>query len=276
NLDIDKLTEDTNIEVSINNRYYSTNIKNIKELGFRQVYLHDITKRHEFEKQIKDYQNNLKDLHNKVDSANEEEKLRIGKELHDGVGHSLSLLKMEMQNFFMKNNHSLEEENANKLLTTIDKLSGEIREISHQLKPRILSEFGLVPALRSLIDRTNSQGKMIGYVSQEKEFKLKDKKLEQNIYRICQEALNNIIKHSECDEFHIDIKNYNNTLKLVISDDGKGFNVGDKMRNGKTSLGLLNMKERAEAVGGNLSIDSIENMGTTIYLSVNSREDLYD
>jgi signal transduction histidine kinase len=269
-IDLDEVHYDSPFEISINGKYYSTTVKNIEELGYKQIYLHDITKRQVYEQQIRDYQKNLKELHKKVNSSNEQEKERIGKELHDGVGHSLSLLKMEMQNFFITNKINLDDKKADKMLRAVDKLSNEVRELSHQLKPRILSEFGLVPALRSLVDRINSSGKLKGFVNQENELMLIDENIEKTIYRICQEALNNIIKHSDCREFSIDISNDSDSLKVVISDDGKGFNVNEKMRNGSTSLGLLNMKERADAIGAGFSIDSIQNMGTSIYLKVDT------
>jgi len=268
NIDIIDDDNDINHEIKITDKYYTFIMKEIEELGYRHIYLHDITSRVEYEKKIKDYQDNLKELRMRVDLANEKEKQLIGKELHDSVGNSLSLLKIEMQNYFYKNNINVNESEASKMLHSVDVLSDEVREISHQLRPRILSEFGLVQALMALVDKINLQGKMQGYVNQNNELEVKDKNLEQNIYRICQEALSNIIKHSECTEFNVDIFVLENSLKIMISDDGTGFNIEEQFNYGNSSLGLLNMKERAAAIGGSLTVDSIENMGTTIYLNV--------
>jgi len=268
NIDIIDDGNDINHEIKIADKYYTFIMKEIEELGYKHIYLHDITSRVEYEKKIKDYQDNLKELRMRVDLANEKEKQLIGKELHDSVGNSLSLLKIEMQNYFYKNDINVNESEANKMLHSVDVLSEEVREISHQLRPRILSEFGLVQALMALVDKINLQGKMQGYVNQNNELEVKDKNLEQNIYRICQEALSNIIKHSECTEFNVDIFVLENSLKIMISDDGKGFNIEEQFNYGNSSLGLLNMKERAAAIGGSFTVDSIENMGTTIYLNV--------
>jgi len=259
---------DLNSKIMLGNKYYTVIIKEIKELGYKHIYLHDITNHVEYEHKIKNYQDNLKELRIKVDSANEEEKQRIGKELHDSVGHSLSLLKMEMQNYFSNHDINIKENGASKILHSVDGLSDEVRQLSHQLRPRILAEFGLVQAIISLVDRINQQGRMKGYITQNGELEERDEKLEQNIYRICQEALNNIINHSDCAEFHIDIRIDEKNIKMTISDDGKGFQLEKQIRHGSSSLGFLNMRERAETINGTLSVDSIENMGTTIYLTV--------
>ena len=132
-----------------------------------------------------------------------------------------------------------------------------------------MAEFGLFQAVKSLVDKSNVQKNVTGYVNKNIDFIIADKKLEQNIYRICQEALNNIIKHSECAEFMIDFIYSDEKLAITISDDGVGFDIEQQFGSQKTSLGLLNMKERAESGGGTFSIDSIKDMGTTVYMSFN-------
>lgn len=254
--------------ITFNDRYYSVSIKKIEDLGYIHLYLHDITDRVLYEQKIENYQNNLKELRRKIDTVNEDEKQRIGKELHDSVGHSISLLKIEIQNL-MQNEEATNNNGLDDLLKNIDGLSSEIRELSHQLRPRILAEFGLFQAVKALIDKTNMQKKMVGYVSSNTEFTIFDKKLEQNIYRICQEALNNIIKHSGCSEYVIDFNYIDDQLSITISDDGIGFDIEEEFGSKNASLGLLNMKERAESSGGTFTIDSIQNMGTTIYMSFN-------
>ena len=273
NIEINSNGNGLNSEINLGNKNYTVIIKEIKELGYKHIYLHDITSRVEYEKKIKDYQNNLKELRIKIDSVNEEEKQRIGKELHDSVGHSLSLLKIGMQSCFLNHDISICDDGPSQILDSIDALSDEIRELSHQLKPRILNEFGLIPAVLSLVDRTNQKESMIGYVTESGGLIERDENLELNIYRICQEALNNIVKHSECHEFRIEFIVDDSELKVIILDDGKGFKLDEYMKEGTSSLGFLNMKERAESIGGTLSVDSIVNMGTTIYLNVKMRDE---
>lgn len=254
--------------IELIDKYYAVTIKRIEELKYVHVYLHDITDRVVYEQKIENYQNNLKELRSKIENVNEEEKQRIGKELHDSVGHSISLLKLEIQNLMDdktgENGGSLRD-----LLKNIDDLSCEVRELSHQLRPRILAEFGLFQAVKSLVDKSNIQKKIHGYVTKNEDFIILDKKIEQNIYRICQEALNNIIKHSDCSELIIDFKSMDGKLSITISDDGVGFDLEEEYGSKRASLGLLNMKERAESCGGSFTIDSIKEMGTTIFMSFN-------
>lgn len=245
-------------------RSYSINIKDVKDLSFFHIYLHDITSRIEYEEKIKNYKDNLRELRIKIDNVNEEEKRKIGKELHDSIGHSLSLLKIGIQNFLDLKKISADEEEVNEILDPIDDLSNEVRELSHELRPRILDEFGLVSAIKSLVDKINLQGINHGYVSQNKNIILNEKTLELNIYRICQEALHNILKHSNCEEFYIDFYIDKKFLSVTVADNGRGFDMEKHFNNEKSSLGILNMKERAESVAGSFKIDSMESMGTTI------------
>ncbi|MCB0745359.1 MAG: sensor histidine kinase, partial [Ignavibacteriae bacterium] len=240
--------------------------KDVDDLKFKHIYLHDITNRIEGEQKIKNYKDNLRELRTKLESVNEELKQKIGKELHDSVGHSLSLLKIQLQNVLETKELNTDEDEIKKVFISIDELSQEVRELSHELRPRILEEFGLIQAIASLIDRTNLQGNMKGYIVQNKEFRITEKKLEKNIYRICQEALNNIIKHSECSEFYLEFNLDNSILDIVISDNGKGFDLNEQFGNERSSLGLFNMKEGVEAVGGKFNIDSIKDIGTNISL----------
>jgi signal transduction histidine kinase len=248
-------------------KYYSVVVKDIPELGFKHIYLADITNRVNYERQIVKYQEHLKQLRIKIDSTNEEEKQRIGKDLHDGIGHSLSLLKIEVQNYIGAKSLNIEDKKAQEVLNSIDVLSNEVRDISHELRPRILNEFGLVQALKSHIEIRNLSKYNLGEVTQNIEFRISDKKLELNIYRICQEAIRNIAKHSRCKEYFLDFYLVDNNLEITISDDGVGFDVDKELHNKGGSLGLFNMKERADAVGGFFEMDSILSLGTTIFMN---------
>jgi two-component system sensor histidine kinase UhpB len=246
-------------------------------LGFKHIYLADITNRVNYERQVIKYQEQLKQLRIKIDSTNEEEKQRIGKDLHDGIGHSLSLLKIEVQNYIGAKSLSINEKEAQKVLNSIDVLTNEVRDISHELRPRILNEFGLVQALKSHVELRNLSKNNRGEVTQNIEFRISDKKLELNIYRICQEAIRNIAKHSRCKEYFIDFYLVDENLEITISDDGVGFDVENELYNKGGSLGLFNMKERADAVGGFFEMDSILSLGTTIFMNFKIIRDLdYD
>ena len=250
-------------------KYYAVIVKDVPDLNYKHIYLTDISNRIEYERQIINYQEHLKQLRIKIDNTNEEEKQRIGKDLHDGIGHSLSLLKIELQHYIGNKLLNLEEKAAQELMNSIDVLTSEVRDLSHELRPRILNEFGLVHALKSHIEIRNLKNDKCGEVTQNIEFRISDKKLELNIYRICQEAIKNIAKHSRCEEYSIDFHLVDNNLGITITDDGVGFDVEEEYHKKGGSLGLFNMKERADAIGGSFEISSLHTLGTRIFMNFN-------
>ncbi|MCB0747937.1 MAG: hypothetical protein KDC90_10795, partial [Ignavibacteriae bacterium] len=130
----------------IANNYYHIIIKDVPVSDYKHIYFRNITSRIEYEDQILNYQRHLKQLRVRLETSNEEEKQKLGRDLHDGIGHSLSLLKIEVQNYIKIKSLNIEEEEAMRLLNSIDVLTGEVRDLSHELRPRILEECGLVQA----------------------------------------------------------------------------------------------------------------------------------
>ncbi|MBK8946908.1 MAG: sensor histidine kinase [Ignavibacteriae bacterium] len=261
------------IEISYKDKYYSAVTKEIETFNFTHIYLRDITQRIKYEILIKQNQESLKQLKAKVETVNEEEKNRLGKELHDSVGQNLLMLKLSIEK--LQNEKKRDELETNKMLNLIADLSNEIRDISHQLRPRILNEFGLVAGLTSIIDSINNKNHIKGFISTNYKLGTLNKEYELNIYRICQESISNIIKHSNCSEFFIQLIQEDEQIKLVISDDGKGFNVDEYLSEGRSSLGLLNIKERAENYEGKMNIISAPGEGTTIFIKF-LRNEIYD
>ncbi len=253
---------DIHQEVSINQKYFTISIRESKHLNFTQIYLHDITHKVEQEIIIKNYQKKLKLLKAKLDDTNEKERERIGSELHDHIGNKISLLKMNLQNYVENPDDNEPEE----LYRKIDFLSKEVRGISHQMSPKMLKEFGLISALRALVEELTKNSNMTGNVTSINYEKIDDLKLKLVIYRIIQEALNNIIKHSKCSEFEIQLVIEDNFLKVIVSDNGIGCSVEKFKTTDIPTLGLLNMKERTESLNGIFQFDSVIGEGTTIYL----------
>lgn len=245
--------------VEINSKYFTISLKENNSLEFVQVYLHDITSRIEQEKLIEVYQENLRLLRIKLDNQNEKEREYIGRELHDNIGNEISLFKLCLQNYI----DSPEESKVNELYSKVDSLSDNVRGVSHQLSPKILNEFGLVSALTEIVEEMTKNSNMNGRILNINYEEIKDSDLTLGLYRICQEALTNIVKHSKCSEFEIQIAIEEGKLKLIISDNGVGIS-NKKTR--KPSLGLLNMEERTKSLFGIFEIDSVENEGTTVYL----------
>ena len=245
----------------IGENYFSINIKGISFLNIAQIYFHDITQRKAYEEQLKKYQENLRKLSRNIQMKAEEERNRIAAELHDSVGQELSLLKLKVQQF------NSEANNRQELLRSVDNITNEVRSILYQLKPKVLSELGIFAAVTSLIEKLNSEIPIVGFVSivgNEKRFQ---DDFEINLFRVIQEAINNIIKHSKASEYGIHLIFKHDSLRVIISDDGIGFELNTDS-NSLNGYGFINMKERIECLNGSIKIDSTLNQGTSILIDL--------
>lgn len=193
------------------------------------------------------------------------ERQRLSRELHDGLGQSILAIKMRLERM---SNASTEKakvimEEVQELFTNTIK---EVRSISNNLMPAVLNEFGLVDALLNLCrDVTKSTGVQVE-LNHEHYLNEANDKINTYLYRISQEALNNIIKHSQAQNAFIELKCDDVNVYLKITDDGQGFNyLEDRKMCGN---GISNMKERVNLLNGEIQIDSVKNSGTVIRIVI--------
>lgn len=204
--------------------------------------------------------------------AQEEERRRIACELHDETAQSLAALLFDL-NVIAKDKAQLSGESIQhleQLRDKIERLIEGIRRFSHELRPPVLDQVGLIPALELLCEelgrenRVNTTVKVLG-----SERRLLPE-VELALFRIAQEALRNVRRHSQATEAVVRVEFTPNKIKLSITDNGEGFELpkvlGDFASRGK--LGLLGMHERARLLGSNLSVKSQVGKGTTIALEV--------
>jgi signal transduction histidine kinase len=250
------------MEEKILGRFYMIHYRGIKYLGIAQIYFHDVTERKLYEEKLEQYQQRLKELSHNIQTKAEEERYRIAKELHDSIGQHLSLLKLKMQGADITSDRIKDQ--RKELTRDVDSIINEVREISYKLKPKVIDELGLAPAVASLIDSINTQSSLKGELSVLGSERRYEKSVEINLYRIIQEAINNVIKHSRATEFSIQLIYGEETIKMIISDNGIG--TGEEQI-GK-GLGFLSMRERAEAFGGTLKLDFAPGAGTTIITEI--------
>jgi signal transduction histidine kinase len=208
-------------------------------------------------------------LMQKVINTQEDERKRISRDIHDHLGQEMTALKLQLQAFreHLGNDAKLTErfdkvlENAENLDTTIDFIAWELR-------PAALEELGLEAAINNYARNWSSQFKANAEVSSNLP---SDKRLpleiEVNLYRIVQEALNNIAKHATANNVSVLLNNPEDKIVLVIEDDGVGFDLEEKV-NKAEGLGLIGMGERAALVNGEIEIESAIGNGTTIYVRV--------
>ncbi|MHA7943353.1 tetratricopeptide repeat-containing sensor histidine kinase [Formosa sp. 3Alg 14/1] len=187
----------------------------------------------------------------------EAERKRISSELHDSVGQSLLLIK---------NKIFLESDNKTDT-ALVDSAIDEIRTISQQLHPFQFEKLGLINSIKNTIENFQKHSNIFYSEDIEVESLEVSKDKEIFIYRILQECLNNVEKHSEAKACIIRIENLKDAILFEIKDNGVGFDVTEntKLLN---SLGMKTLKERAQLIGAQLSIDSIKGKGTTIQIKI--------
>ncbi len=212
----------------------------------------------------------LRELSHRLMNVQETERRQIAHDLHDEIGQSLTAMKLGLR----EANTALESGPTASLLadslTILDQVIQQVRNLALDLRPSLLDELGLVPALKWYIKR---QGERAGweteYTPQLGENHLPPE-VEIACFRIVQEALTNVARHAEATHVQVTLTRQGDQLLLVIEDNGQGFNVKRAKTRARTgiSIGLLGMEERARLVGGELTITSSPKTGTKLTASL--------
>ena len=254
------------IELSLNKNTFNAILKGIPDLEAIQIYFADITAIKNYEDELTASKEKLAELSSHLQTILETERSRISKELHDGLGQTLSFLRLKLES--LKNDDGTQEEKKtilDDLNISINNAVMELKSISYDLKPRLLEIHGLIPALRLMVEQVSSSEGIQGTFEHFDVTTLKPR-LEITIFRICQELINNIIKHSEASFFSIQISQDDQSIKLIVDDNGIGFEKpktsydDSKLR----GMGLISISERVEAFKGEISIDSTPGNGTVV------------
>ncbi len=203
--------------------------------------------------------------------AQEEERRRIAREIHDGLGQMLTAIKFNLE--ILEDMITVGQEGQDRIKDMkglLDDVMKEAREISFNLMPSILDDFGLAPALKLLSERFANRTSIKTHFHASGITKRLDPQMEIGLYRIAQESLNNVSKHAEATEVNLQFIRYSEGIRLVIEDNGKGIiERPDIVRaTGKGGMGLVSMRERAASFGGVLTIDSTPKSGTFITVEI--------
>jgi PAS domain S-box-containing protein len=235
--------------------------------------VHNITERHNMEQTLRQSEERLRSLSAELMKAQEKERTRISKELHDELGQSLAILKHRVRSIgkrLVTYQPEMSRDN-DATVELVDKIIEKVRQISRDLNPSILEDVGLCPALRSLLVSFMQEYEIPVSLDLDEIDALFSKETARNLYRIFQEALTNTAKHADASHLKVHISKGPEYVYFLIEDDGKGFDtsevrVRDEKRRG---LGLPLMEERAGLVGGTLEITSrVGAGGTKILLTV--------
>ena len=226
----------------------------------------DITERKRAESVLIDSRRQLQALTQRHEDLAEEERTRIAREIHDELGHLLTSLKIDIEGIANKSDLSLEllKRELASITGIVDDLIHSVRKIATELRPGILDHLGLIPAiewqLEQFKNRTNICCEYDLSVIKDT-FNSKETTV---IYRIFQEILTNIARHSKADKVSVSVNRKNGHFILIAADNGIGFAL--KSINNSESLGLMGMRERALSIGGEIEIESALGKGTRVTL----------
>lgn len=201
----------------------------------------------------------------------ESERKRIARDIHDGVGQMLTALKLNIESISpeqLPDKEKIRLEEARKL---IGKTIAETRTITFNLMPTVLSDFGIVSALKQLAEQASkNSGAQVIFICPNS-FSRLDKSIEIGVYRISQEAINNAVKYSQAKEISVELLLNDNYIYLTVIDNGKGFNIKKPDLDSdhrKISNGIYNMQERTNLLDGEFKISSTPGKGTKIWAKI--------
>jgi two-component system, chemotaxis family, sensor kinase Cph1 len=205
----------------------------------------------------------------RIVSAQEIERQRISRDLHDHLGQQLTALRLTIASLKdQAQPHAELDAPIEQIQSLTKQIDGDVDFLAWELRPAALDELGMSAMLENFVQEWTK------HFNTETEYHCRglnsiqlQPETEINLYRIAQEALNNIAKHAEASHVDVLLERRGTDAVLVVEDNGKGFNPNEK-NNLKDGLGLISMRERASLVGGTLEIESAPGQGTTIFVRV--------
>ena len=229
------------------------------------------SKRRRVELELRGSQNRLRVSYDRIRllsrqllSEQDAERARIARELHDDINQQLAVLSIELDQLRSDAPHASSAELVSQALETAHSISNSLRELSHRLHPGRLKLVGLVAGLESLCHDVSPPHLSIAFSHRDVPVGI-DPSVALCLFRVAQEALGNAVKHSEAGHIWVDLAGSASSVMLTITDDGTGFDVDAVLHKG---LGLINMRERVESVGGALEIHATPAAGTRLTVTV--------
>ena len=209
----------------------------------------------------------LRTLSHRLLEIQETERRYIARELHDEVGQALTALRIGLKRAEGSRTLEAAKASVHESMPTVEELINKVRNLSVELRPSILDDFGLVAALDWYVNWLSPRvGFKVAFRTDLTEERFSPV-LELTCFRITQEALTNAARHAEAKIVHVDLETMNGELHLTVKDDGNGFNVDETLLRALKgeSFGLLGMQERASLAGGRLELTSEPGKGTVIH-----------
>jgi len=226
----------------------------------------------ELEKMVDSRTNELQRLSVRLMTLQDQERRRIARDLHDGLGQELAVAKMVLDKILLQKSSQPDDESWAQACSIIDRAIQQVRTMSHLLHPPLLDEVGLLSALSWYVDGlTKRSGIETSLDVQPRDFPRLATEVETAVFRIVQEALTNVFRHSEAHKVWISLSHTNGMIEVSVKDDGRG--IGKKiaeMRPDSVGVGIGGMKQRARELGGELRLRNAP-PGTVVELSIPCR-----
>jgi signal transduction histidine kinase len=206
-----------------------------------------------------------RDAVRRVVEAQELERKRVARELHDETGQALTSILLGLKSI---ERHLATNEGRAALTALRDQVAAtlqDVRRLARELRPAALDDFGLVPALERLAGTVGEQAGVRVDLEARLDTERLPPEVETTVYRIVQEALTNVVKHADADHVSVVVRRDERGVVALVEDDGRGFDPG---RNATGGLGLVGMRERVALVGGRMTVEAVPGSGTTLVVEV--------
>jgi signal transduction histidine kinase len=208
----------------------------------------------------------LRDLSARLQAAREEERARVSRDLHDELGSALTALKMDIAKIHKRGAEGKQKEDLQHLLMTVDDLLQMTRRLATELRPSLLDHFGLAAAIEWQLQEFESRLGIRGRFSSDEADIGLDPDIATAAFRVFQETLTNVARHSQASEVDVRLEQQEGTLMLRVRDNGRGINTSD-LTNPK-SLGLVGMRERVHLLSGEITVEGVVGQGTTVLVTI--------
>jgi PAS domain S-box-containing protein len=230
----------------------------------------DITERKRLEAEREAATRAQAELVGRMISVQEDERRRIARDLHDHLGQQLTGLRLKLELVAQSRSGAETQQRVSEAQKVAEQLDRHLDFFTAELRPSALDDLGLASALRQLVrEWSENFGIGVEFHTDGSGERL-DRDVETHLYRIAQEALNNVYKHAGARRVGVLLERRNDRLVLIIEDDGAGFHLDQPLNGDHRSLGLLGMQERAALIGGRMEIETVPGHGTTVFLQLPS------
>ena len=264
----DDLPLETRNGKSINVEFVS-NVYQVNGGKVIQCNIRDITKRKQADGKLKASRRRLQALSRRLVEVQETERRHLARELHDEIGQALTVIEMNVQSLLASPGTDALAPRLQQSLEVVERVQEQVHDLSLNLRPSMLDDLGLEPALRWCTERQAALAGLQAEVRADPLEQRLDPMIETECFRVAQEALTNVVKHARARTVTVELTKNDDDgqIHLSVRDDGVGFDVANLREQAVrgASLGLLSMEERATLAGGGLEYDSTPGQGTEVH-----------